>query len=229
MLEELKQESCEANLLLAKYDLIDLTFGNVSVMDRDKGIIAIKPSGVSYDDLTPDRMVLVDLEGAKVEGELNPSSDTATHVRLYQAFDGIRGVVHTHSRYATSFAQAGLPIPCYGTTHADYFHGDIPITRTMTKQEVTGLYELETGNVIVERFADLDPVEFPGVLVVNHGPFAWGASGVKAVENGLALELLARTALQTRVLDPDVKPISQYLLDKHFLRKHGRNAYYGQG
>ncbi len=228
MLEELKQETCQANLLLRKYQLISLTFGNVSIINRDKGILAIKPSGVPYEALEPENMVLVDLAGQKVEGELNPSSDTLTHVRLYQAFESIGGVVHTHSKFATSFAQAAKPIPCYGTTHAVYFYGEIPLTRKMTPAEIAGDYELETGNVIVERFQALEPQEHPGVLVHSHGPFAWGPTGEKAVENALLVELLAEMAFYTRQLTPETPPLDQALLDKHFKRKHGKNAYYGQ-
>lgn len=228
MLEELKQESFEANLLLPKYGLIRLTFGNVSVLDRDKGILAVKPSGVSYDAMGPDDMVLVGLDGKRVEGQLSPSSDTPSHVRLYQAFENIRGVVHTHSKFATSFAQAGRPIPCYGTTHADFFHGDVPVTRPLTPEEIAGQYEWETGNVMAERFQELDPDAIPGVLVADHGPFAWGPTGAKAVENAYAMELAAEMAYYTTALNPQAAPVDQHLLDKHFLRKHGKDAYYGQ-
>jgi len=229
MLDELKLESYKANMLLPKFGLINLTFGNVSVIDRDKGVLAIKPSGVSYETLKPEDMVLVDLEGNKVDDEaLNPSSDTPTHVRLYQSFDSIGGLVHTHSKFACSFAQAGRPVECYGTTHADYFHGEIPVTRKMTEEEIAGNYELETGNVIVERFRDLDPLEYPGVLVDSHGPFAWGSTGEKAVENAVAMELVAETAYYTLQLAPERPSIDQTLLDKHFKRKHGKDAYYGQ-
>jgi len=229
MLDELKRVSYEANMLLPKHGLINLTFGNASVIDRDAGVLAIKPSGVSYETLKPKDMVLVDLDGKKVEGKPNPSSDTPTHVRLYGAFESISGVVHTHSRFATAFAQAGRPIECYGTTHADFFYGQVPITRKMTSEEITGHYELETGSVIVERFIDLDPQEYPGVLVHNHGPFAWGPTGEKAVENAVAMELIAEMAYYTLQLAPQVPPIDRALLDKHFKRKHGKDAYYGQG
>ncbi len=229
MHDDLKQEAFEANLLLPEYKLIDLTFGNVSVIDRDAGVIAIKPSGVPYAEMQAEDMVLLDLDGRKVGGALKPSSDAATHVRLYQAFEEIGGVVHTHSRFATSFAQAGVEIPCYGTTHADYFHGAIALTRSMTPDEIAGEYELETGNVIVERFKDLSYLEHPGVLVKSHGPFSWGADGRKAVEHAFTMELLAQMAFTTRQLNPDVEPIPRELLDKHFLRKHGSSAYYGQG
>jgi L-ribulose-5-phosphate 4-epimerase len=228
MLEQLKRAALEANLLLPEYRLIDLTFGNVSVIDRARGILAIKPSGVPYATMKAADLVLVDLEGKKVEGRLNPSADTPTHVRLYQAFPHIGGVVHTHSRHATAFAQAGREIPCYGTTHADYFYGAIPVTRPLKRAEIRGDYEWETGNVIVERFADLNPDELPGVLVHSHGPFAWGPDGGKAVENAFAMELLAQMALATRQLNPKVTPIARDLLDKHFKRKHGKAAYYGQ-
>lgn len=228
MFEELKQAALEANLLLPEYRLIDLAFGNVSVIDRARGILAIKPSGVPYATMKAADLVLVDLEGRKVEGRLNPSSDTPTHVRLYQAWTNLGAVVHTHSRHATAFAQAGREIPCYGTTHADYCHGPIPVTRPLTRDEIQGDYERETGNVIVERFARLEPAAVPGVLVHGHGPFAWGPDGRKAVENAFALELLAEMALATRLLNPAVAPIGQDLLDKHFQRKHGPTAYYGQ-
>lgn len=228
MLEELRREACEANLLLPRYGLIHLTFGNASALDRERGILAIKPSGVAYEELRPEGMVLVDLEGKVVEGELRPSSDTPTHVYLYRAFPGIRGVVHTHSRFATTFAQAGMPVPCYGTTHADYFRGEIPVTRPLTAPEIQGEYEWETGRVINERFADLDPAERPGVLVHGHGPFVWGPTGGKAAENACAVELLAEMAFHARQLNPGLRPLDQVLQDRHFLRKHGKTAYYGQ-
>ena len=228
MLEDLRREACEANLLLPRYGLIHLTFGNASALDRERGILAIKPSGVAYEELRPEGMVLVDLEGKVVEGELRPSSDTPTHVYLYRAFPGIRGVVHTHSRFATAFAQAGMPVPCYGTTHADYFRGEIPVTRPLTPEEIQGEYEWETGRVISERFADLDPAERPGVLVHGHGPFAWGPTGGKAAENACAVELLAEMAFHARQLNPGLHPLGQVLQDRHFRRKHGKTAYYGQ-
>jgi L-ribulose-5-phosphate 4-epimerase len=226
---DIREECCEANKLLPRYNLVDITFGNVSCLDRDKGVFAIKPSGIDYPALTPEDMVIVDLKGKKVEGRYNPSSDTETHRRLFEAFPAIRAVVHSHSRNAVAFAQAGRSIPCFGTTHADYFYGEVPVTRAMTEQEVTGSYEWETGNVIVERFKDLNPEEVPGVLVQGHGPFAWGATGAKAVENALALEIVAEMALKTFALQPAQASIPQYLLDKHFQRKHGPDAYYGQG
>lgn len=216
-------------MLLPEFGLINLTFGNVSVIDRERNVLAIKPSGVSYETLKPEDMVLVDMDGNKVDdGTFNPSSDTPTHVRLYQSFDAIGSLVHTHSKFATSFAQAGRPVDCYGTTHADFFSGQVPVTRKITEKEISGHYELETGNVIVERFRDLDPLECPGVLVDGHGPFAWGPTGEKAVENAVAVELVAEMAYYTLQLAPDRQPICQTLLDKHFNRKHGKNAYYGQ-
>jgi L-ribulose-5-phosphate 4-epimerase len=225
---ELKQECYEANLALPKFGLVDLTFGNVSVFDRGEAVFGIKPSGVEYTKLTVEDIVIVDLGGKQVEGKLRPSSDTETHRRLFQSFDGIRSVVHSHSRHATSFAQAGKAIPCFGTTHADYFRGEVPITRPMTQAEVAGRYEWETGNVIVERLKDLNPLEVPGVLVHGHGPFAWGPGGAKAVENALALEIVAEMALKTLQLNPKAPSLAPYLIDKHFLRKHGDGAYYGQ-
>jgi L-ribulose-5-phosphate 4-epimerase len=221
MLEELKREAYEANVALPKHGLINLTFGNASAIDRAKGIFAIKPSGVDYAVLKPDDMVLVDLEGKKVEGKLNPSSDTPTHRRLFIAFEQIGGVVHTHSSHATAFAQAGRSIPIFGTTHADYFYGDIPVTRKMTPQEIASAYEWETGNVIVERFKGLDPLDFPGVLVNRHAV-------AKAVEVAVAVECIAHMALMSLQLEPKLPSIEQELLNKHFKRKHGPGAYYGQ-
>lgn len=223
------QEECyEANLQLPKFGLVDLTFGNVSVIDRESGIFGIKPSGVDYTKLTPGDIVLVDLDGKQVSSAYRPSSDTPTHLRLFQAFTSIRSVVHTHSRNAVSFAQAGMAIPCLGTTHADYFYGEIPITRPMRPEEIQRAYEWETGNVIVERFRDLDAEQISAVLVHGHGPFAWGPSGAKAVENAFALEIVAELAMKALSLNPTSNPISRTLLDKHFLRKHGPGAYYGQ-
>jgi L-ribulose-5-phosphate 4-epimerase len=227
-LPALREECCAANIALPKTGLVDLTFGNVSVVDRQAGVFAIKPSGVDYDKLTPADMVLVDLEGAIVEGALKPSSDTPTHRRLFQAFPGIGSVVHTHSRNAVSFAQAGRGIPCFGTTHADYFYGEIPVTRPMTPEEILRAYEWETGNVIAERFQLLDPDHMSAVLVHGHGPFTWGPTGAKAVENALALEIVAEMALKVLQLNPSATPLSPFLLDKHFFRKHGPAAYYGQ-
>jgi len=225
---ELKQECYDANLALPKFGLVDLTFGNVSVLDRDRGVFGIKPSGVGYEQLTPGDIVVVDLEGKQVEGKLRPSSDTATHRRLFEAFAGIHAIVHTHSRHASAFALAGRGIPCLGTTHADYFYGDVPVTRPMTKAEIEGEYECETGNVIVERFKELNPLEIPAVLVHGHGPFAWGPDGMKAVENAFALEIIAEMTMKALQLNPQAQPLSRNLLDRHFLRKHGPAATYGQ-
>lgn len=224
----LREECCEANIALPKTGLVDLTFGNVSVIDRTTGVFAIKPSGVDYKKLTPADMVILDLEGSVIEGTLRPSSDTPTHRRLFQAFPTIGSVVHTHSRHAVAFAQAGRGIPCFGTTHADYFYGEVPVTRPMTPEEIQHAYEWETGNVIAERFEKLDPDHMSAVLVHGHGPFAWGSSGAKAVENALALEIVAEMALKVLQLNPSAAPISPSLQDKHFFRKHGPTAYYGQ-
>jgi L-ribulose-5-phosphate 4-epimerase len=226
--DRIKAECYEANLLLPEFKLIDLTFGNVSVADREQGVFAIKPSGVDYTQLSEVDIVVVDMEGRAVEGTLRPSSDTPTHRRLFQAFPGIRAVVHSHSRNAVAFAQAGRGIPCLGTTHADYFYGEVPVTRPMTPEEVRSAYEWETGNVIVERFRGIDPAEVSAVLVHGHGPFVWGPSGKKAVENALALEIVAEMALKTLQLDPHALSIEKHLLDKHYFRKHGADAYYGQ-
>ena len=229
MLEKLKEEVCRANLELPKYGLVTFTWGNVSGVDREKGLMVIKPSGVSYDNMCADDMVVVSLEtGEKVEGRWKPSSDTPTHVVLYNAFKNIGGIVHTHSRWATSFAQAGVGIPAYGTTQGDYFYGEIPCTRKMTADEIMGEYEKETGNVIVERFKSLSPDDIPAVLVNSHGPFAWGLDAENAVHNAVVLEEVAFMAFHARMLNPDLKPIQKTLLDKHYLRKHGANAYYGQ-
>jgi L-ribulose-5-phosphate 4-epimerase len=230
MLTELKREAYEANLALRQHGLINLTFGNASAIDRQRGIFAIKPSGVDYAALKPGHMVLVDLEGKKVEGKLNPSSDTPTHRRLFLAFKKIGGVVHTHSSHATAFAQAGRSIPVFGTTHADYFNGDIPITRKLTDFEISGAYEWETGNVIVERFLadDLDPLDFPGVLVQRHAPFTWGLNVAHAVEVAVAVECVAQLAMMSLQLTPKLKKIEPELLARHFERKHGPKAYYGQ-
>lgn len=229
MLDELKEIVCKANLELPKHGLITFTWGNVSGVDREKGLMVIKPSGVDYDGMTADDMVVVSLKtGEKVEGKWKPSSDTATHVALYNAFPKIGGIVHTHSRWATSFAQAGRSIPSYGTTHGDYFYGDIPCTRKMTPDEIAGEYEKETGNVIIETFKDIDENDIPAVLVNSHGPFAWGTDPMNAVHNAVVLEELAFMALHTEMLNPDVVRMQQELLDKHYLRKHGKNAYYGQ-
>lgn len=229
MLEALKELVCKANLELPKYGLVTFTWGNVSGVDRESGLMVIKPSGVEYDNMTAEDMVVVSLEtGEKVEGKWKPSSDTATHVALYNAFPEIGGIVHTHSRWATSFAQAGRGIPAYGTTHGDYFYGEIPCTRKMTPEEIGGEYEKETGTVIIETFDGIDENTIPAVLVNSHGPFSWGTDSENAVHNAVVLEELAFMALQTEALNPDVKVMQQELLDKHFLRKHGKNAYYGQ-
>ena len=219
MLEKLKEEVCRANLELPKYGLVTFTWGNVSGVDREKGLMVIKPSGVSYDNMCADDMVVVSLEtGEKVEGRWKPSSDTPTHVVLYNAFKNIGGIVHTHSRWATSFAQAGVGIPAYGTTQGDYFYGEIPCTRKMTADEIMGEYEKETGS----------PDDIPAVLVNSHGPFAWGLDAENAVHNAVVLEEVAFMAFHARMLNPDLKPMQKTLLDKHYLRKHGANAYYGQ-
>ena len=229
MLEELKKIVCAANLELPKYGLVTFTWGNVSGVDREKGLMVIKPSGVEYDNMTPEDMVVVSLAtGEKVEGKWKPSSDTTTHVALYNAFPNIGGVVHTHSRWATSWAQAGRGIKPYGTTHGDYFYGEIPCTRKMTPEEIGGAYELETGNVIIETFKDKAPDDIPAVLVHSHGPFTWGTDPHNAVHNSVVLEELAFMAFQTESLTPGIGAMQQELLDKHYLRKHGANAYYGQ-
>ncbi|MEO8616119.1 MAG: L-ribulose-5-phosphate 4-epimerase AraD [Luteolibacter sp.] len=224
----LREECLAANLALPKTGLVDLTFGNVSVADPERRVFAIKPSGVDYDQLEASQIVILDFEGNLIEGDLRPSSDTPTHRHLFLNFPGIRSVVHTHSRSAVAFAQAGMDLPCLGTTHCDYFHGPVPVTRTMTPEEVGGDYEWETGKVIVERFADLDPLHVPAVLVRNHGPFAWGPSAAKAVETALALEIVADMALKTLSLNPSCAPAPSHILEKHFFRKHGPSAYYGQ-
>ena len=224
----LKEECLAANLALPETGLVDLTFGNVSVADPARRVFAIKPSGVNYGELRSEDIVVLDYEGKVLEGKLRPSSDTPTHRCLYLNFQGIRAVVHTHSRSAVAFAQAGRDLPCLGTTHCDYFHGAVPVTRAMTPAEVGGDYEWETGKVIVERFKDLDAREIPAVLVRNHGPFAWGPSGAKAVENAHALEIVADMAIKTLSLAPAAAPAPPHLLDKHFFRKHGPGAYYGQ-
>ena len=230
MLEQLKKEVLEANLLLPKYNLVTFTWGNVSGINREKGLIVIKPSGVEYDVMTAEHRVVVDLDGNVVEGDLNPSSDTATHIELYKAFPEIGGVIHTHSPWATSWAQAGRGIPAYGTTHADYFYGEIPCTRQLTPEEVESAYEKETGTVIIEAFRDkgIDPVAVPGVIVYKHGPFAWGKNPHQAVHNAVVMETVANMAYHAEQINPQGTPIEQYLLDKHYMRKHGPNAYYGQ-
>ncbi|MGC4033047.1 MAG: L-ribulose-5-phosphate 4-epimerase [Tepidisphaeraceae bacterium] len=229
--EKLKEEVYATNMALQASGLVVLTWGNASGVDREAGVMAIKPSGVSYDKLKPADIVVLSLEtGLVVDGTARPSSDTPTHLHLYQKFAGVGGVVHTHSTVGTSFAQAGREIPCLGTTHADNFYGTIPCTREMTPAEIQSDYELNTGKVIVERFesAKLDPLDIPGVLVLGHAPFAWGKTPAKAVENAIVLEFTAQMAMNAFALNPNAKPISQVLLDKHFLRKHGKGAYYGQ-
>jgi len=228
VLEDLKQKVLEANLELPKRNLVIFTWGNVSGIDREKGLVVIKPSGVAYEDLKAEDLPVLDLEGNIIEGELNPSSDTATHLVLYKAFPEIGGVVHTHSPWCTKWAQSGRPIPAYGTTHADYFYGEIPCTRHMTPFEIDNDYEHNTGEVIVETFKDIDPSSIPGVIVNNHGPFNWGKDPLTAVENAVVMEEVAKFAYYTQSLSPELEAIDQHLLDKHFLRKHGKNAYYSQ-
>ena len=229
MLEKLKQEVLEANLMLPKYGLVTFTWGNVSAVDRESGTLVIKPSGVEYDTMTANDMVVVDLEtGKTVEGKYKPSSDTPTHLELYRAFDNIGGIVHTHSRWATSFAQAGCGVMPLGTTQADYFYGEIPCTRAMTPEEIAGEYEKETGTVIIEAFKGIDPMTIPAVLVKSHGPFTWGKNAAEAVHNAVVLEEAAFMNFHSIMLNPGIKPMQQELMDKHYLRKHGANAYYGQ-
>ena len=228
MLEELKQQVCEANLLLPKYDLVTFTWGNVSAIDRPSGLVVIKPSGVPYDGMSAEDMVVVDLDGKVVEGRWKPSSDTATHLVLYRAFPRCGGIVHTHSRWATSFAQAGVGIAPLGTTQGDYFYGENPCTRLMTPEEIAGEYEKETGNVIVETFQKLDPAAIPAVLVHSHGPFTWGKDAAEAVHNAVVLEEIAFMNFHALQLNPAQTRMQQELLDKHYLRKHGAKAYYGQ-
>lgn len=230
MLEELKRKVCEANLMLVQYGLVTFTWGNVSGIDRERGLVVIKPSGVPYDGMTPEDMVVVDMQGTVVEGRWKPSSDTPTHLVLYDAFPALGGVVHTHSRWAVTFAQAGMDIPAMGTTQGDYFYGDIPCTRLLTPQEIAGAYEEETGRVIVETFRTrgLDPVEVPAALVHSHGPFVWGQNPAEAVHNAVVLEEVAFTDWHALTLNPQAGRMQQELLDRHYLRKHGPTAYYGQ-
>jgi len=227
MLEALKQEVFEANLALVRHHLVIFTWGNVSGIDRESGMMVIKPSGVSYEDMKPDDMVVVDLDGQVREGRLKPSSDTPTHRILYQRFKNIGGIVHTHSEWATSWAQAGKSIPAYGTTHADHFYGAIPCTRKMTQQEVEKDYEANTGEVIAETFREMDEMAVPAVIVNGHGPFSWGKDAGQAVHNAVVMEEVAKMAFRTEMLGHQ-QPIDPYLLDKHYLRKHGKDAYYGQ-
>jgi len=228
VLTELKEQVWKANLDLAKYKLITLSFGNVSGIDQNRGFVVIKPSGVSYYEAKPEDMVVVDLEGNVVDSRLNPSSDTPTHLELYKAFEQIGGVTHTHSEYATIFAQACKEIPCFGTTHADYFNGKIPVTRFLSEKEVKDDYEGNTGKVIVERFKELNPLEIPAVLVAGHGPFSWGKTPSESVENSLILEKVAKMAFGTLQINSKSGSLPEYLLQKHYLRKHGPDAYYGQ-
>ena len=228
MHEELKQAVCKANIELKTHKLIIYSWGNVSGIDRQAGVIAIKPSGVAYDELTPDKMVLLDLDGKVIEGELSPSSDTPTHLELYRNFKAIGGVCHTHSSNATIWAQACREIPCFGTTHADYYYGAVPVTDVMIPAEIQSDYELNTGKVIVRRFAQLNPLQMPAVLVANHGPFTWGKTPAGSVESAVVLEQVAAMAMGTLSVNDSQEGISQVLLDKHYLRKHGDNAYYGQ-
>ena len=230
MLEELKKKVYEANMELPRYGLVTFTWGNVSGIDREKGLFVIKPSGVDYDKMTWEDMVVMDLEGNKVEGKFKPSSDTPTHLELYKAFPEIGGIVHTHSSYATSWAQAGRSIPCYGTTHADYIYGEVPCVRCLTKEEIEEAYETNTGHLIVNEFKRMnkDPMAVPAVLCKNHGPFAWGKDPIDAVHNAVVLEEVAKMAYRTEIINPQVQPAPNELQDKHYYRKHGANAYYGQ-
>lgn len=227
MLDELKQKVYEANMELPAKGLVTYTWGNVSGIDRKRELFVIKPSGVDYEKLTPDMLVVMDLSGNKIEGDLNPSSDTPTHIELYKAFQDIGGIVHTHSSWATSWAQTGRSIPCYGTTHADYFFGDIPCARSLTEEEIEGEYEKNTGLVIAETFRDKNPVYVPGVLCTNHGPFSWGKDAAEAVHNAVVMEEVAKMAYRTEHLKEQITQAPQVLQDKHFFRKHGENAYYG--
>jgi L-ribulose-5-phosphate 4-epimerase len=228
LLEDLKNDVLKANLDLVNYGLVTLTWGNVSAIDRSEGLVVIKPSGVEYEAMTVRDIVVVDLEGKIVDGTLKPSSDTPTHIELYKAFPKIGSVTHTHSEMATVFAQACFEIPCYGTTHADYFYGSIPVTRFLKEEEVESDYEKNTGSIIVERFAQLDPEAIPGVLVAGHGPFSWGKDPSESVKTSLILENVAKMARSTLQLNPDLNPIPDYIITKHYKRKHGQNAYYGQ-
>lgn len=228
MLENLKKQVLEANLDLPKYGLVKFTWGNVSGIDREKGYVVIKPSGVKYEEMTIDDLVVVDLEGNVIEGNLRPSSDTPTHLILYKKYPEIGGIVHTHSQWATTWAQACKPVPALGTTHADYFYGEVPCTRPLTETEITGNYEVETGNVILETFKDKDITAMPGVLVGSHAPFTWGKDPAEAVHNSVVLEEVCNIAYHTIDLNKEINEIDSFLLDKHYLRKHGQNAYYGQ-
>lgn len=228
MVKKLKEQVYWANMELVNKNMVIYTWGNVSGIDREKGLVIIKPSGVAYEDLSPENMVVLDLEGKVAEGSLKPSSDTATHIALYKAYPSIGGIVHTHSVYGVTFAQAGLDIPALGTTHADYFYGSIPCTRDLTEVETEEDYELNTGKVIIETLENRNPLEIPGIVVKNHGPFAWGTNPANAVYNGVVLEKIAEMAYRTLTLNSKASPAPQYLLDKHYFRKHGPTAYYGQ-
>lgn len=228
MYEELRKAVCDANIELHKQQLVIYSWGNVSGIDRSAGIVAIKPSGLTYDELTADKVVLLDLDGNVIEGDLNPSSDTPTHLELYRNFEAIGGICHTHSLSATMWAQSCKEIPCFGTTHADYFYGSIPVTEVMKPDEIQNDYEANTGKAIVRRFAEIDPMKIPAVLVANHGPFTWGRTPAEAVEANVVLEQIATMALGTITIKPKQGPIAEELLDKHYLRKHGKEAYYGQ-
>lgn len=228
MLEALKEEVYKANMLLPRYNLVTFTWGNVSGLDRDSGLFVIKPSGVEYEKLTPQDMVVVDLYGNRVEGRLNPSSDTATHAVLYRAFPKIGGVVHTHSPWATSWAQAGRAIPCYGTTHADYIYGEVPCVRNLTREEIAADYEKNTGLLIAGDFKERDYEAVPAVLCKNHGPFTWGKNAAEAVHHAVVLEEVAKMAARCEQINPQVRPAPEELQDKHYYRKHGKDAYYGQ-
>ncbi len=230
MLDKLKQQVYEANMDLPKFGLVTFTWGNVSAIDRESGLFVIKPSGVDYDKLAPEDMVVMDLNGNKVEGKYKPSSDTPTHLELYKAFPEIGGVVHTHSSYATSWAQAGRSIPCYGTTHADYIYGEVPCLRVLTEEEIADAYEENTGHLIVNEFKRMekDPMAVPAVLCKNHGPFAWGKDAAEAVHNAVVLEEVAKMAYRAETINPRIQPAPQELQDKHYYRKHGADAYYGQ-
>ncbi|BBK77908.1 L-ribulose-5-phosphate 4-epimerase [Clostridium butyricum] len=228
MLEELKKKVYEANMELQRKGLVIYTWGNVSGIDREKGLVVIKPSGVDYDTMKAEDMVILDLEGNIIEGKYKPSTDTPTHLVLYNTYPNIGGVVHTHSEWATTFAQAGISIPAFGTTHADYFYGDIPCTRDLTENEINGEYEKETGNVIIETIGEKNPLEIPAIIVKNHGPFTWGKDPDNAVYNAVVLDKVAEMAYKTMTLNRSIESVNQILLDKHYLRKHGVNAYYGQ-
>ncbi|WP_314521595.1 L-ribulose-5-phosphate 4-epimerase [uncultured Lelliottia sp.] len=227
-MQQLKQQVYDANMDLPRYGLVTFTWGNVSAIDRVRGRVVIKPSGVAYDVMQPEDMVVVDLEGNVIEGKWNPSSDTATHLALYRRYPTLGGVVHTHSTHATAWAQAGFAIPALGTTHADYFFGDIPCTRPLTEAEVQGEYELNTGKVIIETIGECEPLHTPGIVVWQHGPFAWGKNAHEAVHNAVVLEEVAKMAWIARGINPQLQPIERYLMNKHYLRKHGPDAYYGQ-